>query len=307
MSRIDEALRRAAGSQLKSDAESQSAARDRLWQCAATEALEAYDTEARHETERTPVPEPELRRPTPQLPSTAGRQGGRFQRSASAQMSEARMVLGHQVPHIAVERYRRLAAVLQDFRLQHGLTRLMVSSALPREGKTMTVVNLALTLSESYHQKVLLIDADLRRPSVHEVLGIPNRAGLADLVLTGGKSGQAAELSPCLHVLTAGHPQANPLAMLTSERVAMFVEEAAGRYDWVLLDTPPVGLLPDAQLVARLSEGVIFVIAAGATPYQAVRKAIDQIGKDRIVGTVLNRVKQSELPTGDYGSYFSKR
>lgn len=294
MSRIDEALRRA-GKVTSATGHKDNIPLDQPVADAA--ALERYATE------RPPEPVREGRRQLHVLP--ADHREERAPWSPSNPGFESKLVLGHRIPQVAVERYRRLAAVLHDFRLQHGLTRLMVSSALPREGKTLTAVNLALTLSESYHQKVLLIDADLRRPSIHEVLGIPNRSGLSDLVLTGGKVGRAVEVSRCLHVLTAGHPQANPLAMLTSERVSMLVEEAAKEFDWVLLDTPPIGLLPDAQLVARLSEGVIFVIAAGVTPYQVIRKSIDQIGKDRIVGTVLNRVKAENLPNEAYGGYYT--
>jgi len=84
------------------------------------------------------------------------------------------------------------------------------------------------------------------------------------------------------------------------------IEHAASAFDWVLIDTPPVGLLPDAQLVARMSEGVLFVIAAGSTPYALVSRAITTIGSERIVGTVLNRVDARSLRTasyynGDYG------
>ena len=181
----------------------------------------------------------------------------------------------------------------------------MVTSATPQEGKTLTVTNLALTLSEAYHQRVLLIDADLRRPSVHEVFGIPSGAGLADVVSDRGRAMPLVELSPCLSVLTAGRRLASPLAMLTSERMRAVIDDAASQFDWVLLDTPPVGLLPDAQLVARLSEGVLFVIAAGVTPYPLVRHAVNELGVERLVGTVLNRVEERTLPVGGYyGSYY---
>jgi Mrp family chromosome partitioning ATPase len=88
--------------------------------------------------------------------------------------------------------------------------------------------------------------------------------------------------------------------MLTSDHVRTVIADAAERFDWVLLDTPPVGLLPDAQLVARLSDGVLFVIAAGVTSYSLVQRCIAELGADRIVGTVLNRVVQQRDDSHDY-------
>ena len=122
--------------------------------------------------------------------------------------------------HFVVEQYRRLAAVLNDLQPQRGVKTLMVSSAAPREGKTLTITNLALTLSESYQQRVLLIDADLRRPSVHEVLGIPNRSGLVDVVRAGTLSFPTVEVTPHLNVLTAGHTDGSMLAQLASDTSA---------------------------------------------------------------------------------------
>jgi Mrp family chromosome partitioning ATPase len=116
------------------------------------------------------------------------------------------------------------------------------------------------------------------------------------------------EISPCLSVLTAGRPVASPLAMLTSDHVRTVIADAAERVDWVLLDTPPVGLLPDAQLVARLSDGVLFVIAAGVTSYPLVQRCLAELGADRIVGTVLNRVEQQRDHTHDYyQGYFGQK
>jgi protein-tyrosine kinase len=218
---------------------------------------------------------------------------------------ENKLVVGQDIAPLTVEQYRRLAAVLHDLQAQHGLKTVMVTSAAPKEGKTLTAANVALTLSESYHQRVLLVDADLRRPSVHHVFGIPNGAGLGDLVSGGRHTIPAVQISPTLSVLTAGRRAPTPLAMLTSDRMRDVVTDAMTRYDWVLLDTPPVGFLPDGQLVSRLSEGVLFVVAAGVTPYALVQRAITDLGADRIIGTVLNRVDKRVLAGGDsYEGYY---
>jgi protein-tyrosine kinase len=216
----------------------------------------------------------------------------------------SKLVLSPDIPPMTLEQYRRLAASLHDLQAQHGLKSLMVTSAAPEEGKTLTIVNVALTLSESYHQRVLLIDTDLRRPSVHETFGIPNGAGISDVLSKGGPM-PVVEISRRLHVVTAGRRLDQPLAMLTSDHAREVIAAAGAGYDWVLLDTPPVGLLPDAQLVARLTEAALFVIAAGVTPYSLVQRAISELGPERIVGTVLNRVEDRQLRSRDsYGGYY---
>jgi protein-tyrosine kinase len=212
---------------------------------------------------------------------------------------ESRLVNGGS-GSVPLEQYRRLAATLHDVQLQQGLKTLMLTSALPSEGKTLTTVNLALTLSESYARRVLIIDADLRWPSIHTVFGIPNGQGLSEALQGQQFDLPILQLSPRLAVLTAGRPGAAPLAGLTSARMARLVDECAEHFDWVILDTPPVGLLPDAQLLARLTRAVVLVIAAGVTPAKSVERAVAELGADCIIGTVLNRVEDRRIPQAQY-------
>jgi capsular exopolysaccharide synthesis family protein len=182
----------------------------------------------------------------------------------------------------------------------------MVTSALPREGKTLTVTNLALTLSGSYRRRVLLIDADLRRPSVHGVLKIPNTTGLHEVLNSNVTTLPTVQISPLLSVLTAGGPDDSPLAALTSARMRALLEHAAANFDWVLLDAPPVGLMPDAALLAGITGASLLVIAAGMTPYKLVERAVAELGRDRIVGTLLNRVESRALSVQEYGEYYRR-
>jgi protein-tyrosine kinase len=205
---------------------------------------------------------------------------------------------------VSLEQYRRLATVLHEEQVKRQLKTVMITSALPQEGKTLTIVNLALTLSESYARRVLVIDADLRLPGVHTVLDIPNDRGLSEALRDGQQELSIVEVSPRLSVLTAGTPGPTPLAGLTSKRMAEVIETCAGRFDWVLIDTSPVGVLPDAQVLARLAGAVVLVIGAGSTPAAAVERAIAEIGPDSILGTVLNRVDERRVPqAGYYGNY----
>jgi capsular exopolysaccharide synthesis family protein len=221
---------------------------------------------------------------------------------------QARLVTGTSST-VSLEQYRRLAAVLHEAQVQNQTRTIMITSALPREGKTLTVVNLALTLSESYARRVLVIDADLRGPSLHHILAIPNDRGLSEALHEGRHDLPLTEVSGRLCALTAGKPGPTPLAGLSSTRMGEVLEECAARFDWVLIDTPPVGVLPDAQVIARLVGGVILVIAAGSTPVAAIERAVAELGgAEAISGTVLNRVEAHRIPDADYyGQYGTSR
>jgi capsular exopolysaccharide synthesis family protein len=206
---------------------------------------------------------------------------------------------------VSLEQYRRLAAFLHEEQVERQLRTVMITSALPHDGKTLTAVNVALTLSESYARRVLVIDADLRWPSLHVVLRIPNERGLSEALSEERRELPIIQVSPGLSVLTAGSPGPKPLAGLTSRRMAEVLEECAGRFDWVLIDTSPVGVLPDAQVLARLVGAAILVIRAGSTPAAAVERAVAGLGgPDAILGTVLNRVEERRIPDAAYyGQY----
>ena len=214
-----------------------------------------------------------------------------------------RLVVERETPPETIEQYRRLAAAMHRVQAEQSLRRLMVSSAVPGEGKTLTVVNLAMTLSEFYERRVLLIDADLRRPSLHDVFGISNTAGLCDALRAERSEPQFARVSPRLWVLPAGTPDSDPMAVLASKQMEQFVGELEASFDWILLDAPPLGLMADATLLARLTRAVVVVVAAGSTPYALVERAIADIGREHIVGTVLNRANQKT--TTAWSSYYS--
>lgn len=218
---------------------------------------------------------------------------------------EGKIVSSRDTSPVSIEQYRRLAVTLITAQAERELKTLMVSSALPHEGKTLTVTNLAVTLSESYARRVLLIDADLRRPCVHELFGLPNMYGLADSLRSDDVRLRPVEISPQLSIVPGGHADGAAMADLSSDRMRMLVAEAASHFDWVLVDTPPIGLLSDANLVARVTDGVLFVIAAGSTPYELVQQSIAELGADRIIGTVLNRVDEQSLKAHSYyGRYY---
>ena len=195
----------------------------------------------------------------------------------------------------SAEQYRRLAAALHQAQVERGIKKVMVASAVAGEGKTITALNLALTLSESYLRRVVLVDADLRCPRVHELLDSAPIHGLNEAL----KASQPTPLilttvSPRLSILPAGQADPDPMGQLTGPRMASVMAELAQTFDWVVVDTSPVVLLPDANLLAGMVDGAVIVIRAGQTSYDLVERAIQILGRKRILGLILNRVDDTE-------------
>jgi capsular exopolysaccharide synthesis family protein len=233
------------------------------------------------------APHPAVPAAEPSVPAAPGIVLGRL----DPRQSE-KLVVGNRIPPLPLEQYRKLAASLHHAQADHGLRVVMVTSALATEGKTLTATNLALTLAESYRRRVLLVDADLRRPSLHDVFQVPNLSGLSDGLKTSDERKLALiQISPTLTLLPAGRPEPDPMAALSSARMRRVVAEAAESFDWVILDTPPVGLLTDAHLLAAMVDGALLVVRAERTPYEAVKRATDIIGRERVLGVVLNAVE----------------
>ena len=214
-----------------------------------------------------------------------------------------RLVVSAEAEPALVEQYRHLAAVLHHAQTASGHRSVMVTSALPSEGKTLTATNLALTLSESYQRRVLLIDADLRRPRIKDMFGLPDGEGLTDC-LNSPRAGRLPvhQISPTLWVLTAGRNTADPMSTLVSHSMKQLLDEARDAFDWVVVDTPPIAILPDANLLASMIDTALLVVSATATPYPMVQRAAQAIGPSRILGVVLNRAEAAGMPPG-YGYY----
>ena len=233
-------------------------------------------------------------------PTIPGTRLGLF-RGFSKNVLERLVISPNAAPNLT-EQYRRMAAALHHAQLVQGTKVLMVTSAMPGDGKTYTATNLALTLSESYRRQVLLVDADLRRPSLHEVFRVPNVSGLNEgLKATNDEQLSAMKITDTLTLLPAGRPDPDPMGGLSSARMGHILQEAAARFDWVIIDTAPIGLLADAHLLATTVDGALLVVRANHTPYPMVAKAIEALGRDRVFGVVLNGAESS--PVASYSRY----
>jgi protein-tyrosine kinase len=214
----------------------------------------------------------------------------------------ARLVIAPETNRSAVEQYRRLGTTLHQAQVERGLKVVMIASALSGEGKTLTALNVALTLSASFKRRVLLIDADLRRPTLSGVFGAVGLPGLTEALRADSpKRLQVLEPSACLSVLPGGQPDPNPVSGLSSERMRHIVEDARASFEWVIIDTPPAALLPDVSLLAMLVDGALMVVRAGQTPYAAIQGAIEAIGQQHLLGVVLNGAEPIDLK--HYGYY----
>jgi receptor protein-tyrosine kinase len=214
-----------------------------------------------------------------------------------------KLIIGEGVDGALIEQYRHLAAVMHHAQKSSNVRSVMVTSALPAEGKTLTATNLALTLSESYQKRVLLIDADLRRPRMKEMFALPQAEGLTDSLATR-REGKlpVQQVTPTLWVLTSGAILPDPMSLLVSPAMKQLLEDAKEAFDWVVVDTPPIAILPDANLLASMIDTTLLVVSAQSTPYPMVQRAAQAVGTNRILGVVLNRAEKTGLPA-NYGYY----
>ena len=214
-----------------------------------------------------------------------------------------KIVISDGVDPALMEQYRHLAAVLHHAQKASGVRAVMVTSALPSEGKTLTATNLALTLSQSYQRRVLLIDADLRRPRMREMFALPPTEGLTDSLTSRNTTRLPVhQITPTLWVLTSGRTVPDPMSLLVSPAMKQLIDDARESFDWVIVDTPPIGLLTDANLLSSMIDRALLVVSAQSTPYPMVQRAAEAVGPKRILGVVLNRADRKTIP-GSQGYY----
>jgi receptor protein-tyrosine kinase/non-specific protein-tyrosine kinase len=191
------------------------------------------------------------------------------------------------------EEYKKLKSmVVKLTRKDQFKNTLMVTSAMRDEGKSITALNLAMTLAQEYDSTVLLVDADLRKPSLSRYLRISPSVGLSDCLLKGIDVGKALIRTGIgkLVVLPAGKTAANPVELLLSEKMKDLVKELKQRYGdrYVIFDTPPVLPFAEVHSLASLVDGVLFVIREGHAPLSSIKGALEMLKDTPVLGSVLN-------------------
>ena len=212
------------------------------------------------------------------------------------------------------EQFRLLRSRLGLMQKQHGIKTVLITSAVPQEGKTFTACGLAGVFAQEPGKRVVLIDADMRKAGSGKNFGLNGSSGNPGFsdVLGGHQEFQSSllmSMNPEFFFMPSGPLPSNPSELLSSENLERALKSAAEDFDWVIIDSPPVLALSDAMLLAPLCDTVILVVKANSTPSKMVLDAVDRIGRDRICGIVLNRQKQIHSSHYYYQYYYrsSKR
>jgi capsular exopolysaccharide synthesis family protein len=217
-------------------------------------------------------------------------------------------LLNNGVPSTFKEAFRAVRTQVLFAGSAEPVRSIVVTSTRPGEGKTVVATNLALGLAMTGH-RVLLIDADLRRPRIHDVFNVPQEPGLSAVVLGTKRAREVAHQSqiPGLWVLPAGAIPPNPAELLSSTRFKDLLKGVSTQFDWVIIDSPPVMAVTDASVLAHLASGVLFVVRSEGTSRPAAMAAIEQLeaAQARFVGAVLNRVKL-DRNSFFYSQYYSR-
>jgi receptor protein-tyrosine kinase/non-specific protein-tyrosine kinase len=206
------------------------------------------------------------------------------------------------------EEYRKLKSLVVKLTKKGGFKNtLMVTSSLGREGKSITAINLAITLSQEYDHTALLVDADIRNPSLQGYLNITSEVGLTDCLVDGLDIGDAiVNVGGGLTFLPSGKEVKNPSDLLSSKRMRELVDEMKHRYSdrYIIIDTPPVLPFAETFSIGSMVDGTVFVVKEGMAPFQSISGALDILKDSNVFGIVYNDVKVENL-YGHYNYYYN--
>jgi capsular exopolysaccharide synthesis family protein len=206
------------------------------------------------------------------------------------------------------EGYRMLRTNIEYSSIDQSLQIIMVTSSKPSEGKSTTCANMAVAFAQT-NKRVLLIDADLRKPTQHHIFGKTNRIGLTTALFNQKELRDVIQHTNTdnLSLIPAGPTPPNPSELLSSKRMAALLETTKGMYDVIIIDTPPVMFVTDAQIVAAQSDGVVLVIDSGKVKKEVALKAkasLDHV-KAKLIGVVLNNINRKH--SDSYYYYYGEK
>jgi protein-tyrosine kinase len=217
----------------------------------------------------------------------------------------------------SIEQFRGLRSQLYQFRNQGPLKTILVSSGMPAEGKSFVTANLAISLARNKHNSILLMDADLRRPSLQRILGAPQTPGLteylagtadvSDILQRNLHPGIVAASPVCsipdFAFIPAGACGDNSSELVANHRAGELIAALAQHFDWILIDTPPALAFADAVDLAHAADAVLLVARAASTPYDVAQRVQAAFSNSRILGFVLNAVTNAPRNTSYYYDY----
>jgi capsular exopolysaccharide synthesis family protein len=218
---------------------------------------------------------------------------------------DPRLVAALAPQSLAAEQYRALRTRIKQAENGRAVRAIVITSPNKGDGKSLTAANLALTMAQEFQQRVLLIDADLRRPAVHNLFGMPAGPGLADVLMGAMELSQALVKVEHHHMtlLPAGSVPHHPAELLGSAAMRRVLDSLRARYDRILIDMPPVAPLADLHIVAPMADGLLMIVRAGVTPRPAIERALSGLDMSKVLGLVLNESGGNIADTAAYHDY----
>ena len=218
---------------------------------------------------------------------------------------DAHLVAALAPSSLAAEQYRSLRTRIKRIDAGRALRTIAVTSPNKGDGKSLTAANLALTMAQEFQQRVLLVDCDLRRPSVHQLFGLSEGPGLGDVLMNAAELDHSLILLPEHHltVLPAGLPPSNPAELLGSAAMRRVLDTLRSRFDRILIDVPPVAPLADLHILAPMLDGLLMIVRAGITPKPAIERALAGLDPAKVLGLVLNESGGERDSYANYEGY----
>lgn len=204
------------------------------------------------------------------------------------------------------EAYRTIRTNISFADIDNNLKIILFTSTKQNEGKSTTVCHVAHAFSRLENTNILVVDLDLRNPSVHKSFGIGNTYGIIDHLKSGREFDKCVnKIEENLHILTVGSIPPNPTEILSSRKIEEFIKSLRQKYDYVFIDAPPVGVVSDGIIISKYSDGVMFVVGSNEVDMNHTKEVIDSMKKSEIniIGSILNKYDMEKSQYGYYGYY----
>jgi len=227
-----------------------------------------------------------------------------FQSQQVVVSEQNRLVCFTDSESIAAENFRFLGIRLQHLRRERVLKKILITSTIPQEGKSMVSANLACSFARRMHQRVLLIEGDLRRPTLSQVFGLRLLSGISECLQGGGNLMTSIYHleGPGLWFLPAGNTPTNSLELLQSGKLSPIMDQLSLWFDWIIIDSPPVMPLADTSVWMRLADGVLLVVREGITERRQLLRGLEALEPQKVLGALVNGSKGAAAS----GHYYSR-